>query len=49
MHFCVTEEMMADLLTKLVAAAQDSRLTVRFYSLVADMHGVVVSNDFKRL
>ena len=49
MHFCVTEEMVADLLTKLVAAAQDSRLTVRFYSLVADMHGVVVSNDFKRL
>ncbi len=48
MCFCVTEEMVADLLTKLVAAAQDSRLTVRFYSLVADVHGIVVSNDFKR-
>jgi hypothetical protein len=51
MHFCVTEEMVADLFTKLVAPAQDSRLVFRFYSLVPDMHGirlVVGSNDFKR-
>ncbi len=33
MCFCITEEMVADLLTKLVAGAQDHRLTVRFYSL----------------
>jgi hypothetical protein len=48
MHFCVTEEMVADLFTKLVAAAQDSRLVFRFYSLVSDVHGIVGSNDFKR-
>jgi hypothetical protein len=34
MVYCVTEEMVADLFTKLVMAAQDSRLTVRFYSLL---------------
>jgi hypothetical protein len=49
MSFCVTEEMVADLFTKLVAAAQDSRLTFRFYSLVSDMHWHVESNDFKRI
>jgi hypothetical protein len=36
MYFCITEEMVADLLTKLVVGAQDNRLTVRFYSLVPD-------------
>jgi hypothetical protein len=48
MVFCVTEEMVADLFTKLVTAAQDARLILRFYSLVTDMHGIVASNDFKR-
>ncbi len=48
MHFCVTEEMVADLFTKLVVAAQDTRLTFRFYSLVTDMHSFVESNVFKR-
>jgi hypothetical protein len=48
MHFCVTEEMVADLFTKLVAAAQDTRLTFRFYSLVPNIHGIVRSNDFKQ-
>jgi hypothetical protein len=33
MVFCITESMIADLFTKIVQAAQDSRLTVRFYSL----------------
>jgi hypothetical protein len=33
MRYCVTEEMVADLLTKIVAGAQDARLTVRFYTL----------------
>jgi hypothetical protein len=44
MVYCVTEEMIADLFTKLVMAAQDSRLTVRFYSLIPAMHPFVVSN-----
>ncbi len=48
MLFCVTEEMVADLFTKLVVAAQDTRLTVRFYSLVSDVHQMVGSNEFKR-
>jgi hypothetical protein len=48
-QFCVTEEMVADLFTKLVVAAQDTRLTVGFYSLISDMHSVVGSNDFKRI
>jgi hypothetical protein len=49
MVYCVTEEMVADLFTKLVMAAQDARLTLRFYSLIPDVHCIVSSNDFKRL
>jgi hypothetical protein len=33
MRYCVTEEMIADLLTKIVVGAQDDRLTIRFYNL----------------
>jgi hypothetical protein len=33
MIFCITEEMVADLLTKIVTGAQDSHLTIRFYNL----------------
>ena len=33
MKYCVTEEMVADLLTKIVTANQDARLTIRFYCL----------------
>jgi hypothetical protein len=33
MCYCVTEEMVADLFTKIVIGAQDARLTVRFYTL----------------
>jgi hypothetical protein len=33
MRYCITEEMVADLLTKIVVGAQDARLTIRFYSL----------------
>ncbi len=33
MRYCVTEEMIADLLTKIVAGDQDARLTLRFYNL----------------
>ena len=36
MCFCITEEMLADLLTKIVAGAQDHRLSLRFYSLFPD-------------
>ncbi len=49
MQFCVTEEMVANPFTKLVMAAQDLRLTFKFYSLVSDMHPIVESNTFKRL
>jgi hypothetical protein len=34
MCFCITEEMVADLLTKIVVGAQDHRLSFRFYSLL---------------
>jgi hypothetical protein len=47
MLFCVTEEMVADLFTKLVAGAQDERLTFRFYCLVSGSEALVLSNDFK--
>ena len=36
MCFCITEEMVADLLTKVVVGAQDHRLSLRFYSLVPE-------------
>jgi hypothetical protein len=45
MVYCVTEEMIADLFTKLVVAAQDARLSVRFYSLIPAMHEYVISSD----
>jgi hypothetical protein len=32
MMYCITEEMLADLFTKIVATAQDKRLTMRFYN-----------------
>jgi hypothetical protein len=33
MFYCITEEMIADLFTKIVSGAQDQRLSLRFYSL----------------
>ena len=30
--YCITEDMIADLFTKIVSGAQDSRLAVRFYN-----------------
>jgi hypothetical protein len=36
MCFCITEEMVADLLTKIVVGAQDHRLSLRFYNLLPD-------------
>jgi hypothetical protein len=47
MIFCVTEEMIADLFTKLVIAAQDARLTARFYTLIPAFVSHAMSNDFK--
>jgi hypothetical protein len=42
MFYCVTEEMIADLLTKLVVGAQDHRLSLRFYSLLPGSAALVV-------
>ncbi len=36
MYFCITEEMIADLLTKIVTGIQDHYFSLRFYSLVPD-------------
>ncbi len=33
MEYCITEEMVADLLTKIVTGTQDGRLAIRFYNL----------------
>jgi hypothetical protein len=44
MLYCITEEMVADLLTKIVSGAQDLRLTVRFYSLCPRVHNIVIEN-----
>jgi hypothetical protein len=32
LEYCITEDMLADLFTKIVASAQDKRLAVRFYN-----------------
>ncbi len=32
LEYCITEDMLADLFTKIVAAAQDKRLASRFYN-----------------
>jgi hypothetical protein len=45
--FCVTEEMVADLFTKIVIAAQDARLTIRFYTLLPEFASLALSNAFK--
>jgi hypothetical protein len=41
MCFCITEEMVADLFTKIVVGAQDHRLSLRFYSLLPESSGQV--------
>jgi hypothetical protein len=52
MNFCITEEMVADLLTKIVVGAQDHRLSFRFYSLIPDssnqVSGFIALMDVKR-
>jgi hypothetical protein len=47
MVYCVTEDMVADLLTKIVSGAQDRRLSLRFYSLYPDSDDVVLGLRFK--
>jgi hypothetical protein len=42
MAYCVTEEMVADLLTKIVSGSQDTRLTIRFYNLCPSAWDYVV-------
>jgi hypothetical protein len=46
MFFCVTEAMIADLFTKIVSGIQDTRLSVRFYSLLPDSSGLVSGVSF---
>jgi hypothetical protein len=46
MCFCITEEMLADLLTKIVVGAQDHRLSLRFYSLFPESFAHVSGVDF---
>jgi hypothetical protein len=45
MVYCVTEEMVADLLTKIVSGSQDARLNIRFYNLCPSAWHFVVDND----
>jgi hypothetical protein len=45
MMYCVTEEMVADLLTKIVSGAQDNRLAVRFYNLCPNAWEIVVGKN----
>jgi hypothetical protein len=42
MFYCITEEMIADLLTKIVTGAQDQRLSLRFYSLFPGSDSLVL-------
>jgi hypothetical protein len=45
MYFCVTEAMVADLFTKIVAGAQDLRLAARFYSLMPNSAAFVLGDS----
>ena len=45
MLFCITEDMIADLLTKIVSGAQDRRLSLRFYSLFPGSDNAVVGSN----
>jgi hypothetical protein len=45
MCYCITEEMIADLLTKVVAGGQDTRLAIRFYCLGQNGHYFVVNHE----
>ena len=44
MRYCITEEMIADLLTKIVDGGQDARLTTRFYNLCSSGFYYVINH-----
>ena len=44
MRYCITEEMVADLLTKIVVGSQDARLAVQFYCLCLSGHYFVTNH-----
>jgi hypothetical protein len=46
MFYCITEEMIADLFTKIVAGAQDQRLSLRFYSLHPASDSLILRDEF---
>ena len=46
MFYCVTEDMITDLLTKIVVGAQDLRLSLRFYCLYPGSDGLVLGLAF---
>jgi hypothetical protein len=43
--FCITEAMIADLFTKIVSSVQDTRLSVRFFSIMPDSSGLVLGTS----
>jgi hypothetical protein len=45
MEYCITEEMLADLFTKIVTGAQEKRLAVRFYNDCVVFNNEAVSVD----
>ena len=47
MLYCITEDMIADLLTKIVSGAQDRRLSLRFYSLFPGSDTIVMGFKFE--
>jgi hypothetical protein len=47
MLYCITEDMIADLLTKIVSGAQDRRLSLRFYSLFPGSDSIVIGLKFE--
>ncbi len=47
MLYCITEDMIADLLTKVVSGAQDRRLSLRFYSLYPGSDSIVIGLKFE--
>jgi hypothetical protein len=49
MLYCITEEMVADLMTKIVDAHQDARLTVRFYCLCPSGFKFVIKHPVHNL
>jgi hypothetical protein len=49
MYYCITEEMIADILTKIVTGAQDQRLSLRFYSLVPESDQLVLGLSLMEL